>query len=144
MKHCDAIVSQVRLLSKVKSFTPAKFLYIYIYYIYIIYKYICIYIYIYIYIFYISSIITQYKWNVCLSKKNLYFSESMASSMVHYAPPHSFREISHPLHSEISPQHHCKEKLSHQIQSWLLINCGKAFVWEITYPLESLDCSGGW
>ena len=49
MKHCDAIVSQVRLLSKVKSFTPAKFIYIYIIYIY----YINIYVYIYIYVLHV-------------------------------------------------------------------------------------------
>ena len=96
MKHCDAIVSQVRLLSKVKSFTPAKFLYIYIYYIYILYKYICIYIYIYICIacIYICSIyvvtlyafflvnVTIYKFNNKTFKILLYFDFSQIYELV--------------------------------------------------------------
>ena len=34
-------------------------------------------------------------------------------------------------------QHHFKKKLSQQTQYWLRINCGRAFVWEMTYPWES-------
>ena len=40
-------------------------------------------------------------------------------------------------------QHHFKKKLSHQIQYWLRINCGRAFAWEMIYPLESSNSSGG-
>ena len=55
----------------------------------------------------------------------------MATSMVDlptktfFVPP--FRHV---------PQHHFKKNLSHQIQCWLRINCGRAFVWEMTYPWE--------
>ena len=38
------------------------------------------------------------------------------------------------------PQHHFKKKLSQQ--NWLRINCGRAFVWEKIYHLESSNSSG--
>ena len=39
-------------------------------------------------------------------------------------------------------QHHFKKKLSHQIQRRLCINCERAFVSEVTYPLKSSNVSG--
>ena len=36
-----------------------------------------------------------------------------------------------------------KKTLSHHIQCWLCINCGRAFVWEMNYPLPSSNSSGG-
>ena len=42
----------------------------------------------------------------------------------------------------LSLQHQFLKKLSNQIQWWLRINCGWAFVWEMTYPLESSNSSG--
>ena len=35
-------------------------------------------------------------------------------------------------HSDMSPQHKFKKKLSHQFQCWLHIHCGIAFAWEMT------------
>ena len=43
-------------------------------------------------------------------------------------------------HSDMSPQHF-KKKLSHQIQCWLCINCGRKFVWEMTYALQNSNIS---
>ena len=65
------------------------------------------------------------------------YNEFATSSMVD--PPWNFLS---PL-SDMFPQHHFKKKLSHQIQCWLHISCGKSFVWEMTYPLGSLYISGG-
>ena len=45
-------------------------------------------------------------------------------------------------HSDMSPQHF-KIELSHQIQCWLCINCGREFVWEMTYALQSSNISSG-
>ena len=61
----------------------------------------------------------------------------MASSVVD--PPPEILSF----HSDMSPQNHFKEKVSHQIQCWLRINCVRAFVREMTYPLESSNSSGG-
>ena len=53
----------------------------------------------------------------------------MASSMVD-----SPLEIFLFPHSDMSSQHHFDKKLSQQIQRWLCMNCGSAFVWEMTCP----------
>ena len=42
-----------------------------------------------------------------------------------------------PPESCLSPQYHFKKNLFPQIQCWLPINCGRAFVWEMTYPMQS-------
>ena len=40
------------------------------------------------------------------------------------------------------PQHHFQKKLSYRIQYWLCKNCGRVFVWEMTYSLGSSNSSG--
>ena len=68
MKHCDAIVSQVRLLSKVKSFNPAKCIYIYIYVVTL-------------YAFFLVNV-TIYKFNNKTFKILLYFDFSQIYELV--------------------------------------------------------------
>ena len=48
-----------------------------------------------------------------------------------------------PLIQACPSQHHFKRKLSYQIQCWLCINCRRAFFWELTYPLQNWNSSGG-
>ena len=47
-------------------------------------------------------------------------------------------------YSDMSPQYHLKKPVA-PIQCWVKINCGIAFVWEMTYPLwsSSIVLKGG-
>ena len=77
---------------------------------------------------------------ICCREKKTCFS-NYATSMINTPPPLNFFFVSPFRHF---PQHHFKKKLSHQIQCWLRISCGRAFVWERTYPLENSNSSEGW
>ena len=66
-------------------------------------------------------------WNWHQLSQNIYQSHGIIHGRSSPLPPEIF----------LSLQHHFKKKLSHQIQCWPPINCRRAFVWEMTYPLES-------
>ena len=73
-------------------------------------------------------------WNQMISfiMLNEHSTIGMTSSMVDSSPP-----LPSPTESCLSPQYHFKKNLFPQIQCWRPINCGRAFVWEMTYPLQS-------
>ena len=49
-----------------------------------------------------------------------------------------------PPHSDISPNIILRKNCPTKSNADLRKNCERAFVWEITYPLESSNSSGGW